>query len=52
VRIKPVTIGRDFGGTVEIASGLSGSDRVIDNPPDSLRAGDAVRIAAVGPGGR
>jgi RND family efflux transporter MFP subunit len=52
VRIKPVTLGRDFGGTVEIASGLTGDDRVIDNPPDSLRAGDEVRIAAVGPGGR
>jgi len=52
VRIKPVTLGRDFGTTVEIASGLTSADRVIDNPPDSLRSGDPVRIAAVGPGGR
>jgi multidrug efflux system membrane fusion protein len=52
VRIKPVTLGRDFGSTVEIASGLTSADRVIDNPPDSLRSGDPVRIAAVGPGGR
>ena len=46
VAIKPVTIGRDMGSTVEIASGLTPADRVIDNPPDSLRAGDPVRIMA------
>lgn len=53
VEIKPVTIGRDLGGTVEIASGLTREDRVIDNPPDSLRAGDLVRVAsAAGAGGQ
>jgi len=45
VAIKPIVISRDFGTAVEIASGLSLADRVIDNPPDSLRQGDAVRIA-------
>jgi RND family efflux transporter MFP subunit len=51
VAIKPITIGRDLGTTVEIASGLSASDRVIDNPPDSIRAGDAVRVAQAGADG-
>lgn len=51
VRIKPVTIGRDLGATVEIASGLTREDRVIDNPPDSLRAGDLVRIASAADAG-
>jgi len=46
VVIKPVTIGRDLGSTVEVGSGLSPTDRIIDNPPDSLRPGDAVQIAA------
>jgi RND family efflux transporter MFP subunit len=46
VVIKPVTILRDYGTEVEIASGLTRKDRVIDNPPDSLRAGDEVRVAA------
>ena len=50
VAIKPVTIGRDLGSTVEIAYGLTAADRVIDNPPDSLRPGDLVRVA-VPPGG-
>lgn len=45
VVIKPITIARDFGTAVQIASGLSTTDRVIDNPPDSLRQGDAVRVA-------
>ena len=36
---------------VEIASGLSRNDRVIDNPPDSIRAGDQVRIATAGADG-
>jgi RND family efflux transporter MFP subunit len=48
VAIKPVTIGRDFGATVEIADGLTAADRVIDNPPDSLRAGDVVQLARAG----
>ncbi len=45
VVIKPVSIGRDMGSTLEIASGLSPADRVIDNPPDSLRQGDLVHVA-------
>lgn len=45
VVMKPVTIARDLGTTVEIASGLDPRDQVIDNPPDSLAPGDHVRIA-------
>lgn len=44
--LKPVTIATDFGTTVEIASGIDASDRVIDNPPDSLASGDHVRVAS------
>ena len=46
VAMKTISIGRDLGATVEIASGLTTADRVIDSPPDSLRPGDQVRIAA------
>lgn len=46
VAIRPVTILRDLGTTVEIAAGITRRDRVIDNPPDSLRQGDQVRVAA------
>ncbi len=44
--MKTITIGRDDGDAVEISSGLTAADRVIDSPPDSLQSGDAVRIAA------
>jgi RND family efflux transporter MFP subunit len=52
VAIKPITIGRDFGSVVEVASGLTATDRVINNPPDSMRSGDHVRIASGGSGVR
>jgi RND family efflux transporter MFP subunit len=43
--LKPVTIATDLGTQVEIGSGLDANDRVIDNPPDSIVTGDAVRLA-------
>ncbi len=45
VVLKPIMIAEDLGTTVEVDSGLSASDQVIDNPPDSLQSGDAVRVA-------
>jgi RND family efflux transporter MFP subunit len=42
VRLKPIAIRTDLGDAVE-ATGLSADDRVIDNPPDSLRDGDPVK---------
>jgi RND family efflux transporter MFP subunit len=44
VVLKPITLRQDMGAAVMVASGLSLKDRVIDNPPDSLQAGDLVRI--------
>jgi RND family efflux transporter MFP subunit len=48
VVLKRVALGRDYGTEVEIVSGLSSSDRVIDSPPDSLANGDLVVVAKVG----
>lgn len=45
VVIKPITIGRDLGATVQIATGVAKDDRIINNPPDALEAGDQVEIA-------
>jgi RND family efflux transporter MFP subunit len=45
VVLKPVTIARDLGQVVEIASGLSADDRVIASPPDGIASGDLVRVA-------
>ncbi len=48
VVVKPVTIARDLGTTVELATGLLPDDRVIENPPDGVNTGDAVRIVGRG----
>jgi hypothetical protein len=45
VKIRSVTVSRDLGSTAEIGAGLSATDRVVDNPPESLAEGDLVRIA-------
>jgi DNA-binding response OmpR family regulator len=39
-----VSFGTDYGETVQITSGLSASDEVIDSPSDSLVSGTPVRI--------
>jgi hypothetical protein len=48
IAIVPVTIGRDFGDSLEVASGLSANDQIVVNPPDSIAAGQKVQIAAAG----
>ncbi|HEX3106050.1 MAG TPA: efflux RND transporter periplasmic adaptor subunit [Terriglobales bacterium] len=45
VQLRPVAIGRDFGNTVEIISGLEPSDAVVVSPSDSLENGQVVRVA-------
>jgi RND family efflux transporter MFP subunit len=40
-----VTPGRDFGDSIEIVSGLQGSESVITSPPDSITDGEKVQIA-------
>jgi hypothetical protein len=45
VAMKNVELGHDFGDSVEVLAGLSSSDRVIDNPPETLANGDTVQIA-------
>jgi RND family efflux transporter MFP subunit len=44
IKLLPVIVGRDFGNTIEIVSGLSATDVVVANPPDSLVEGEPVRI--------
>jgi RND family efflux transporter MFP subunit len=45
VELVPVTIGHDYGSSVEVVSGLNPSDAVIVNPSDSLESGQAVELA-------
>jgi RND family efflux transporter MFP subunit len=45
VALRDVHIGLDLGDTLQIDRGIAPGDRVIDHPPDSLMAGDQVRVA-------
>jgi RND family efflux transporter MFP subunit len=44
VKLTPITIGQDYGSTVEVLSGLTPNDAVIVNPSDSLADGAAVHV--------
>ncbi len=44
VVLKTVTVARDLGKVVEIATGLTAEDRVIESPPDGIAHGDLVRV--------
>lgn len=46
VELRKVTIGRDFGMTLEILQGVSLTDRVVLNPPDAIVSGIEVRVSA------
>jgi RND family efflux transporter MFP subunit len=58
--LEPVTLGRDFGDFAEITTGLTGQERIIANPPDSIIDGERLNIqtekrqapAATGQGGQ
>ncbi len=45
VRLKPVALGRNLGNEVEIRSGVTPDERLVDNPQEYLASGDIVRIA-------
>jgi RND family efflux transporter MFP subunit len=46
IQLKSIVQGRDFGGTIEVLSGLNADDAVVVNPPDSIIDGVTVRVAA------
>ena len=43
-QLTPITIGVDYGESVQVISGLTPADQVIKSPPDSLISGTPVRI--------
>ena len=45
-QLVPITIGRDYGSSVEVVAGLNPADQVIVNPSDSLTTGTAVQVNA------
>lgn len=45
----PITVGRDYGASVEVLSGLTGDENIILNPSDSIISGQPVRMAQPSP---
>jgi hypothetical protein len=44
VELRKITLGHDFGDTIQIVAGVSQADAVIANPPDSLTNGMHVAV--------
>ena len=52
VLFKTVTIARDLGREIELASGIAPDDRIIIAPPDGIADGDQVRVVGAGAKGK
>lgn len=50
VQLVPVTLGRDFGTSVEVLDGVAAGDALVVNPAESLSDGLRVRALARGAG--
>jgi multidrug efflux pump subunit AcrA (membrane-fusion protein) len=46
VVLRKVQLGRNLGNYVEVSSGVSVSDRLIDSPQETIAPGDTVRISS------
>jgi len=46
VHLRPISIGRDYGTSLEVLQGVQEADQVIINPSDSLVEGQKVNIAS------
>ncbi len=51
VQLRPISIGKDYGATLEILGGVGVQDTVIVNPADSLESGQKVNVAKSTQGG-
>jgi RND family efflux transporter MFP subunit len=45
INLKKITVGRDFGNSLEIVDGIGAADRIVVNPPDSLEQNEQVNIS-------
>ncbi|MGA3348083.1 MAG: efflux RND transporter periplasmic adaptor subunit [Candidatus Sulfotelmatobacter sp.] len=49
IQLRAINIGRDYGTTLEILGGVSPTDQIVVNPPDSLEDGQPVNVAQAPP---
>ncbi|WP_128544491.1 efflux RND transporter periplasmic adaptor subunit [Larkinella soli] len=48
LRFQPITLGRDYGTTLEVLGGLRGQEQLVINPNDRLQDGQQVRVKLQG----
>ncbi len=46
IDLKKITVGRDFGNSLEVLQGIDAADRIVINPPDALEQNELVNVAA------
>jgi multidrug efflux pump subunit AcrA (membrane-fusion protein) len=44
IHLQPITVSKLFANAVEVAEGISASDRIVNNPSAALLEGDKVRV--------
>ena len=47
-RALPVVTGADLHGQIIVKQGLAGGETIVNNPPQKLKDGDAIRVKATG----
>jgi RND family efflux transporter MFP subunit len=47
VRLQALSIGRDYGTSLEVLTGLKSDDWIVLNPPDSIENGETVHVKEV-----
>lgn len=50
IHFKPITVSKILDATIEVAEGISETDRIVNNPSAALLEGDPVRIVTPRPG--
>ena len=49
IHFQPITVGRDFGQTIEVTKGLRTNDQIVATPSDSLHEGQKVKAKKAKP---
>ncbi|MGC2476166.1 MAG: efflux RND transporter periplasmic adaptor subunit [Candidatus Sulfotelmatobacter sp.] len=50
IQLRSISIGKDYGTTLEVLGGVTTEDQIVINPPDSLEEGQQVNLAPPSPG--
>jgi hypothetical protein len=46
VHLQSITVGRDWGTQIEVLTGLTAGERILDSPPDSIVENEKVNVVS------